>query len=422
VDETEHDFEFDFFQDRPATAAAEEDGELLWEESADDVPVRHATPPTPPQIVMRRRIAAAAAVALLLLIIISIVVVTSGGGGGGGSYRGYVNDVSPIASDSQQAGGSLASVSGKDAVAKLDSLIQQTVDDVTRLQALTPPSTLAAVQSQALAALDLRLTGLQGLRDSLAQAQAGTTDTSWDAAVSTQVDELVASDVIWSRAVRNPANAVLQTRGLGGVFPGSTFVGDRSALVKTLRSALGSTAGASTTGPTLSLGSKGADVTAWQNSLNQWLQKTGSTQTLTADGTFGATTQTVTEQLQTAAGLSPDGIVGPSTRQALQQALSGAKAPSTSGTTTTPTTTARTLKLGDTGQDVVDWQTKLNQWLQLTSPSATALSTDGSFGAATQTATEQLQSQAGLTPTGQVDPATRQALTSAISNASPNRG
>ena len=430
MDETEHDFEFDFFQDRPATAAAEEDGELLWEESADDVPVRRATPPpAPPQVVMRRRVAAAAAVALLLLIII-IVVVTSGGGGGGGSYRGYVNDVSPIASDSQQAGATLASVSGKDAVSKLDSLIQQTVDDVTRLQALTPPSTLTGVQSQALAALDLRLTGLQGLRDSVGQAQAGTAGTSWDAAVSTQVDELVASDVIWSRAVRNPANAVLQARGLGGVFPGSTFVGDRSALVKSLRSLLGSTGGgSSTTGPVLSLGSKGADVVTWQNGLNQWLQKTGSTQTLTADGTFGATTQTVTEQLQTAAGLSPDGIVGPSTRQALQQALNGTKA-STGGTTTTPpaappaspTTTTRTLKLGDTGQDVVDWQTQLNQWLKLTSPTATPLSTDGSFGASTQTATEQLQSQAGLTPTGQVDAATRQALTSAISNASPNRG
>jgi peptidoglycan hydrolase-like protein with peptidoglycan-binding domain len=423
VDETEQDFEFDFFQDRPATAAAaEEDGELLWEESADDVPVRRATPPTPPQIVMRRRLAAAAAVALLLLIII-IVVVTSGGGGGGGSYRGYVNDVSPIASDSQTAGGSLASMTRKNAVSQLDSLIQQTVDDVTRLQVLTPPTALTAVQSQALAALDLRLAGLQGLRDSVAQAQAGTTGTSWDPAVSTQVDELVASDVIWSRAVRNPANAVLQARGLGGVFPGSTFVGDRSALLKSLRSLLVASGSTSTTGPALSLGSKGPDVVAWQNRLNQWLQKTGSTQTLTADGTFGATTQTVTEQLQTAAGLSPDGIVGPSTRQALQQALNGTKAPSPTTTPpASPTTTARTLKLGDTGQDVVEWQTQLNQWLKLTSPSATQLTTDGSFGAGTQTATEQLQSQAGLTPTGQVDAATRQALTSAIANASPNRG
>ena len=428
MDERERDFEFDFFPDRPAAAPDEEDDELLWEESHDDAPARRsAAAPAAPQVVMRRRVAAAAAVALLLLIII-IVVVTSGGGGGGGSVRGYMNDVSPIASDSQQTGTSLAAVSGKDAVSKLDALIQQSLDDVTRLQALDPPSSFQGVQSQALAALDLRLAGLQGIRNSVAQAQAGATG-SWDSAVSTQVDDLVSSDLIWSRAVRNQANGVLQSRGLGGIFPGSTFVGDRSSLLKSLRSLLTGTTGASgSAGPVLKLGDSGQDVVAWQNQLIQWLQKTGSTQTLTADGNFGATTQTITEQLQTAAGLSPDGIVGPSTRQALQQALSGTKTGSTTGTATNPsttgtgTTTANTLKLGDTGQDVVDWQTQLNQWLKLTTPSATPLVTDGTFGQGTQTATEQLQTQAGLTPTGEVDAATRQALTQAISNANPNRG
>jgi peptidoglycan hydrolase-like protein with peptidoglycan-binding domain len=374
---------------------------------------------------MRRRMAAAAAVALLLLIIIIVVVTSGGGGGGGGNLQGYVNDVSPIASDSQQTGASLTGVTSKDGVAKLDSLIQQTVDDTTRLQALTPPKTLQGVQSQALAVLDLRLAGLQGIRDTLVSSQAAAAGTSWDTAVSTQVDELVASDLIWSRAVKNQANGVLEAHGLGGVFPGSTFVGDRAALLKSLRTALGSTGSGTSTGPTLSLGSKGPDVVTWQNELNQWLQKTGSTQTLTADGTFGATTQTVTEQLQTAAGLSPDGIVGPSTRQALQRALAGTKTTTQSGTTGAGTgsgTNARTLKLGDTGQDVVEWQTQLNQWLKATTPTATQLTTDGSFGASTQTATEQLQTQAGLTPTGQVDAATRQALTQAIANASPNRG
>jgi peptidoglycan hydrolase-like protein with peptidoglycan-binding domain len=422
VDEREHDFEFDFFPDRPASATAEEDEELLWEESRDDPPARRSAAPTGPQVVMRRRIAAGAAVALLLLIIIIVVVTSSGGGGGGGSYRGYVNDVSPIASDSQQAGAALSGVSGKDAISKVDTLIQQTVDDVTRLQALNPPSTLQGVQSQALAALDLRLTGLQGIRSTIVQAQAGASG-SWDSAVSTQVDDLVASDVIWSRAVRNQANGVLEAHGLGGVFPGSTFVGDRSSLLKSLRALLGATTGGSTNAAVLKVGDTGQDVVAWQNQLNQWLQKTGSTQTVTADGNFGATTQTVTEQLQTAAGLSPDGIVGASTRQALQQALSGTKTGSTGGTTTPSTiSTARALKLGDTGQDVVEWQTQLNQWLNLTAPGATPLVTDGSFGAGTQTATEQLQTQAGLTPTGQVDAATRNALTQAIANASPNRG
>src|SRR5262249_58933422 len=99
--------------------------------------------------------------------------------------------------------------------------------------------------------------------------------------------------------------------------------------------------------------------------------------------------------LQQAQGLAPDGVVGPTTRQALQQALRAAKASGGS--------TAATLKPGDTGSDVVAWQTKLNQWLHLTAPTQSPLSTDGNFGDATKTATEQLQTSSGLTPTGEVD-------------------
>jgi peptidoglycan hydrolase-like protein with peptidoglycan-binding domain len=407
MDESEFDFEFDFLPEHSA-AAAEEDDESLWEESTHDEPRRRpeaAAPP--PHVVMRRRIAAGAAVALLLLIIL-IVVLTSGGGGGSGSYRSYVDDVSPVAADSQQAGASLETLTAKNATGKLDALILQTVDDINRLQAITPPSALAPQHAQALAALNLRLLGLQQLRNSLTTAAGA----SPEAAVAA----LVASDRIWDGSARTPANAVLQARGLGGVFPSSTFVADQAALVKKLRR-LGGSPATSTTGAVLSLGSKGPDVVAWQNALNQWLQATGSSLTpLTADGTFGASTQTLTQALQTNQGLGPDGVVGPSTRQALQKALQAAK----SGTA--GTSTAATLKLGDTGQDVVTWQTQLNRWLKATAPAQTPLSTDGSFGAATQTATEQLQTAAGLTPTGQVDAQTRQALTTALANASPSRG
>jgi len=315
-----------------------------------------------------------------------------------------VNDVSPIASDSEQAGASLGSLTAKNASSKLDSAIQQTVDDINRMQALTPPKELTPAQAQALAALDLRLLGLQQLRS-------GTSST---AAVAT----LVASDRIWDSAVRTPANAVLQAKGLGGVFPASTFVAAPKSLQKSLATALGTTTttGGTTTGAVLKLGDTGQDVVAWQNSLNQWIQASGSSLTpLTADGTFGPGTQEATVALQNAAGLAPDGIVGPSTRQALQQQLRAA------GSNGNGTATAATLKLGDKGQDVVEWQTKLNQWLLKTAPTQTPLVTDGNFGQGTQTATQQLQTAAGLTPTGGVDAQTRQALATALAS-SPNRG
>jgi peptidoglycan hydrolase-like protein with peptidoglycan-binding domain len=405
MDERDVDFEFDFFPEQPA-APADVDEEMLWEESSEDQPRRRrpaAAPP--PHVVQRRRIAAGAAVALLLLIIL-VIVLTSGGGSGGGQYRSYVDDVSAVASDSQNAGASLSGLTGKNATSKLDALISQTTDDINRLQALTPPAKLTPEHAQALAALDLRLVGLQQLRESVTQSA------SPDAALAT----LVASDRIWEGSVRTPANAALQAGGLGGIFPSSTFVADRSSLAKKLGTLTGSSA-TSSNAPVLTLGSKGADVTAWQNGLNQWLQATGSSLTpLTADGTFGPSTQQLTAALQTNQGLSPDGIVGPTTRKALQDAIKAAKTPAGSGTST-----AAALKLGDTGQDVVTWQQQLNQWLKSTSPTQTPLVTDGSFGSGTQTATEQFQTAVGLTPTGEVDSKTRQSMTNAL-GAGPNRG
>ena len=179
------------------------------------------------------------------------------------------------------------------------------------MQALTPPKELTPAQAQALAALDLRLLGLQ-------QLQSGT---SPGAAVAT----LVASDRIWDSAVRTPANAVLQAKGLGGVFPASTFVAAPKTLAKSLATALGTaTTGSTTAGAVLKLGDTGQDVVAWQNALDQWIQASGSSLTpLTADGNFGAGTQAATVALQNAAGLAPDGVVGPSTRQALAAAAPG---------------------------------------------------------------------------------------------------
>ena len=116
MDESDVDFEFDFFPEHSTAATADTDEELLWEEPDQKPPRRRPAAAPPADVVRRRRIAAGAAVALLLLIIL-VVVLTSGGGGGGGPYGSYVNDVSPIAADSQQAGASLTTLTGKTAAA-----------------------------------------------------------------------------------------------------------------------------------------------------------------------------------------------------------------------------------------------------------------------------------------------------------------
>jgi peptidoglycan hydrolase-like protein with peptidoglycan-binding domain len=412
VDEGEFEY-FDFFSD-PSAATEREGVEPLLE----DVPPPRRDRAGPSRtadrrVVVRRRIVALSALGLVVLIVL-VVALTQGSSGQGSAYRRYLSAVSSIAADSQRLGASLVAVvdahssaSRKAALAaEIDPLVEQAVGDVTRLQGLVSPATLRPEQEQAVAALDLRIRGLQGLRSSLSPALGGQSEVAREAGLAGEVDDLVTSDLIWEGSVRVPANAVLQANGLAGTFPASRFVADQRSLLRSLRTLL--QPAVSTSGSALSLGAVGPAVTSWQTALNAWLKLTAPSQRpLTADGTFGPGTEAATRALQTAAGITPDGIVGPGTRRALRDALAGR--------TTPPTTSGSpALTLGARGPDVVSWQTQLNRWLEATTPSQQPLTPDGTFGPATQRATEALQRAQGLTASGTVDAATRRALQTAL--------
>jgi peptidoglycan hydrolase-like protein with peptidoglycan-binding domain len=422
----ESDFEFDFFPER-RPAAFQEWGKGLGDEEVPD-PGRHALPArrrSPSRaVIMRRRIAVASAA--LLLLVILVVVATQGSSGQGGAYRRYLATLSPIAADSERVGGSLAQVfagsQGRSAktglVAKLDGLVQRAMTDITRLQALTPPAALRSEQEQALAALDLRLYGLHGIRDTVAQALASQNPSAWARVLSAQVDDLVTSDLIWDGSVRGPTVATLQGKTVGPVSaPASRFVADGNlSLVKSMLNLL-QPQGTVANGAPLTLGAKGPAVARWQTQLNGWLRLTAPKQKpLTPDGSFGPATQAATMALQTAQGITPDGTVNPSTQRALRLALTSSKQPSASGSTT-----EATLALGDKGPAVASWQTQLNVWLRLTVPRQKPLTPNGSFGPATQAATKALQTAQGITPDGTVGPRTRRALQLALARPSQTK-
>lgn len=119
--------------------------------------------------------------------------------------------------------------------------------------------------------------------------------------------------------------------------------------------------------PTQSVGNRGVDVTAIQLLVGT-----------TADGVFGAGTETAVKAFQRANGLADDGIVGPATWAAL-----------------TPT-----LRAGASGAAVRALQTQLNAKARL------SLAVDGQFGPATTTAVRNFQSAHGLTVDGVVGPTT----------------
>jgi peptidoglycan hydrolase-like protein with peptidoglycan-binding domain len=124
--------------------------------------------------------------------------------------------------------------------------------------------------------------------------------------------------------------------------------------------------------PTESAGNRGVDVAA----LQYLLQAQGIS--VTADGVFGSGTAAAVRTFQSRHGLTPDGIVGPRTWDAL----------------------AGTLRRDASGPAVRALQIELNKKRRLN------LVVDGRFGAGTESAVRAFQSHAGIGVDGAVGPTT----------------
>lgn len=134
-------------------------------------------------------------------------------------------------------------------------------------------------------------------------------------------------------------------------------------------------------------GMQGSDVAEMQ----KLLEKHGfSLSPYGPDGDFGGLTETRVKEFQKKEKLTPDGVVGLSTMQALESEASVSKA------------TYETIRVGSMGQSVVSWQHILiTDGLDLSPYGA-----DGQFGASTERHTKTWQKAEGLTADGVVGPAT----------------
>ena len=269
-------------------------------------------------VTRRQRRTAIGVAASLIVLILVIVLATGGASSSAAAEKSYLQQLSPIATDSQQTGRALEHlfaglrsgqvVSPQPAVLRLAARARA---DLARARRLRPPGGLRSVQAQVLSALDLRAGALQDLHAALAS----TSRTQ----VTVQIDRLVTSDVIWHDLVWRPAVSTLAQAGARPpVAPESQFLADLNDSAPQQISEL--LHPSSSAQATLTTGATGPETRAWQVALNRWLRKTGR-QTIATDGSFGSGTQAATAALQRAEGLKPDGIVGPATRRALAKAL-----------------------------------------------------------------------------------------------------
>jgi murein L,D-transpeptidase YcbB/YkuD len=203
-------------------------------------------------------------------------------------------------------------------VAKLAA--QQQAADAT-LESLSPPPRLRAEYAQAVTVFLVRTNGLRGLVTGLRNTRTSA------ASLSSQGKRLVASDVLWQTFVQAATLAELRSEGVKGLDPpGSRFLSSwdvvsPEVIAHDLAATPGAAAGALSGSATLKLGDRGPAVATWQVALEQWLKQSSQAVTVATNGTFDQATESATVSFQGTVGITPDGVVGPVTKSAMQRAI-----------------------------------------------------------------------------------------------------
>jgi hypothetical protein len=225
--DVDDDIQFDFFEDEAATteAAAE--------------PSRRLRRPAGPRRRVGRPRGVGPLVRLLLLIafVVFLVVVfgllieSCSSASKHDAYANYMEDVGKLATQSTANGKSLSTVlttpglSVAQIETRLRGLSDQEQQNVTAAENLDPPGRLRDENLHLVEALQLRVSGVDGLASTF-QKTAGSKSTTADSALlAAQGLRLTASDVVWDDLFKANAVAQLQHDGVSGVnVPDSHFV------------------------------------------------------------------------------------------------------------------------------------------------------------------------------------------------------
>jgi hypothetical protein len=225
--DTDDGLDFDFFDDSPTV-----------EESRD----RESRPRTRPRLPKRPpggpgspllRRAALIVGAILLVVVLVLWVNACRADAKKAHYEDYMEGVAGVTADSSAIGRELnelifsSGVQLEDLQTQLDALRERQSQTVQRAEGLDAPGPLRRQQENLVEALQLRVSGLNGLARAFSQVtgtegneaqQAGTL-------LAEQSDRLVASDVVYEDLFKARAQEVMEQQGVTGVaVPDSDFV------------------------------------------------------------------------------------------------------------------------------------------------------------------------------------------------------
>jgi hypothetical protein len=231
MDPRDDDIQFDFFEDEPATTEVQPSRTRLPRRGGRGTGMRRT--PAPHGLTPMLRLLALLAIVVALLVIFGLLIQGCASTSKHDAAQHYIDKVAAIARSSQDDGTAVANdlitpgAKAADLATKLSQVAQQERQNVSDAEHLTPPGPYRDDHRQLISALQLRVSGVQGLADTFASNP--DSKTAGEATVlSEQADRLLASDVIWDDLYKGPVKAELQKQGVTGVsVPDSKFVANR---------------------------------------------------------------------------------------------------------------------------------------------------------------------------------------------------
>ena len=239
MDPRDDDIEFDFFDEEPATTEAQSSQSRvrLPRRGGRGAGVRGPAGP-PHGLTPLLRLLALIAILIAALVFFGLLIQSCASTSKKDAYRSYMTKVASIAQSSASDGAQVATdlttpgVKVSDLAGKLDGVAAQERQNVTAAQRLDPPGRLRPEHEDLIEALQLRVSGVQGLADTFRQT--ATSKASTDAALlAAPAERLLASDVTWDDLFRGPATTQMKDDGISGVVaPESHFVMNQSLITE----------------------------------------------------------------------------------------------------------------------------------------------------------------------------------------------
>jgi CARDB len=176
------------------------------------------------------RLVALIALAILVVVLLAVWIEGCTSEAKAERYGDYMAEVGAVGNASARLGRTFANqitavgLNREELDQRLGGFVQTADNQVATAEALDPPGPLVRANEGAVEALRYRANGLRALQAAFQQTTADTEASAAGEALSTPVQRLLASDVIWQDSFAARATAVLQDEEVEAQVPASEFV------------------------------------------------------------------------------------------------------------------------------------------------------------------------------------------------------